>query len=411
MTRKENIIIILILGALSTISPFSIDMYLSGLPAIAKDLNATDAQVLYSLTVYLLGISVGQLLYGPLLDRFGRRPPLYAGLTVYLIATLGCAYSRSIEWLIAMRFLQALGGCAGMVAAQTLVRDIFPVNRTAQALSSITLVIAVSPMIAPTTGSFVTVAYGWSAVFVTLAIVTTLIFIAIHFFLPDGRKGDPTLSLKPASVIGNFWSVAREPQFLTYAFGGGIAMSTPFAYIAGSPFVFMKLFGTTEQQYGWIFAIVAGGIIGMSQLNQILLRTFRNEQLVRITLVFQTAFGSLLLMGTILDWFNIYTFVAMIFVFLCGQGLTGPNSTALSLAPFQRLTGSAAALLGSYRMAVGGLVTALVSWFHAESSVPMIAVMVACPAAGLLILTIGKSAVKFRARRKEQVESKHATLL
>src|SRR5215213_8836615 len=141
MNRKQQTIVIIILGALSTVSPFAIDMYLPGFPAIARDLHTSIANVQLSLTSYFIGIAAGQLLYGPLLDRFGRKPPLYTGLLVYLFASLGCAYTNSVDGLIAMRFLQAIGGCAGMVAAQTLVRDLFPLEKIAQAFSFMTLVI------------------------------------------------------------------------------------------------------------------------------------------------------------------------------------------------------------------------------------------------------------------------------
>jgi DHA1 family bicyclomycin/chloramphenicol resistance-like MFS transporter len=399
MTRRENILLILILGSLSTVSPFAIDMYLPGFPAIADDLGTTIDRVQFSLTGYLVGIAAGQLLYGPLLDRFGRTPPLYAGLTVYVIASIGCAFSQSIDALIAMRFLQALGGCAGMVAAQTLVRDLFPANRTAQAFSSLTLVIAISPMIAPTLGGYITAAYGWQSIFYMLASITLLIAACVYLFLPEGRVADKTISLRPRSVLRNFFGVIKEPQFIMYALGGGTAMAAPFAYIAGSSFVFMQLYGASAQQYGWIFAIVAAGLIGMSQLNHILLNRFTSQQLVKYALRFQTLVGIVFVTGVWLGWFNMIGFFAMTFVFLAGQGLTGPNSTALSLAPFTKNTGSAASLLGAFRMAVAGLASAGVSAFHDETALPMVVGMVACPVIAISVLTVGKGVVRYRAKK------------
>lgn len=405
MTRKQQVVLILILGALSTISPFSIDMYLPGFPAIADDLHTSIAQVELSLTAYLVGIAAGQLLYGPLLDRFGRKLPLYIGMAVYIIASLGCAMTSSIHALITMRFLQALGGCAGMVAAQTLVRDLFPVNKTAQAFSSLTLVIAVSPMIAPTVGGYVTVAFGWEAIFVILAILAALIICSIYFVLPEGRKADASMSLKPLAVIKNFYNVLREPQFIVYASAGGVAMAAPFAFIAGSSDVFMNQYHVSEKQYGWIFATIAAAIIGSTQLNHILLKRFRSEQLIRVTLIYQTVVGIFLVAGTWYHWFNEYALIAVMFVFLAGQGITGPNTTALSLAPFSRRTGSAASLLGSFRMAIGGLVSAIVSALHNNTAMPMIGVMVACGVVGLIILTIGKGTVRYQARKKVEEEA------
>ena len=187
MTSRQHFTLILILGALSTISPFSIDMYLPGFPAIADDLDTTIDVVQLSLTSYFIGIAAGQLLYGPLLDRFGRKKPLYAGLSIYVITSLGCALIHSVDALIIMRFLQAVGGCAGMVAAQALVRDIFPVEKTAQAFSWITLVIAISPMIAPAVGSYVAVAFGWQAIFLILASLALLLIAGVYFTLPAAK--------------------------------------------------------------------------------------------------------------------------------------------------------------------------------------------------------------------------------
>jgi len=401
MTRKQHFVIILILGSLATISPFSIDMYLPGFPAIAEDLNTSIEQVQLSLTSYLVGISLGQLLYGPLLDRYGRKTPLYAGLVVYLLASLACAFTNSVESLIAMRFVQAIGGCAGMVAAQALVRDLFPVNKTAQVFSLITLVIAVSPMVAPTVGGYVTAVFGWHYVFFALAAITALILIAIHFSLPEGKQADATISLRPKPVLQNFFTVLRQPQFLVYALVGGTATAAPFAYIAGSANVFMNIYHVSEQAYGWIFAFLAFAMIGSTQLNHFLLKKFTSQQIINFTLFYQTAVGLLLVAGTWYGWYGMYSLILLMFVFLTGQGLTNPNATALSLAPFTKYAGSASALMGSFRMAMGGVMSAAVSVFHDNSALPMVSVMMACALVGLVILLISKRNVRYQASQRE----------
>jgi DHA1 family bicyclomycin/chloramphenicol resistance-like MFS transporter len=404
--RQQQLLIILILGALSTISPFSIDMYLPGFPAIAKALSTTIDKVELSLTAYLVGIAIGQLFYGPLLDRFGRKIPLYIGLIIYVLASLACATTSSVNQLIIMRFIQAIGGCAGIVAAQALVRDLFPVNKTAQAFSSLALVIAVSPLIAPTIGGYVTAAFGWKSVFVILAVITALIILAVYFILPKGKNPDATLSLHPSNVTKNFFLVLKQPQFLLYSITNGIATAAPFAYIAGSSDVFINQYHVSEQGYGWIFAIIAFAMIGTTQLNHFLLKKFDSETIIKITLRYQTVIGLLLILGTWMDWFNLYTLVLMMFIFLTGQGLTGPNATALSLAPFVRHTGSAAALTGCFRMAAGGIVSAMVSIFHNGTAMPMVSVMVACVIVGIIYLAMGKKVVAYRASQKVVEEEK-----
>lgn len=397
--KKYYFFTILILGGLATISPFSIDMYLPGFTAIAKDLNTTIDQVQLSLTSYVFGISIGQLFYGPLLDRFGRRKPLYAGLIIYVLASIGCAFTHSVESLILMRLLQAVGGCVGMVAAQALVRDLFPVNKSAQVFSLIILVIAVSPMIAPTIGGYVTAAFGWHWVFIILAGIALLIMAAVYFYLPVGKKADPTISLKPRAVLANFYIVSKQPQFLIYTLAGGIAMAGPFAYIVGSSDVYMNIYGLTEQQYGWAFALVAFGMIGTTQFNHLLLRYFKSESLIKVALFYQTIVGVTLVGGLLYTGYDIFGFTALVFLFVAGHGIMSPNVTALSMAPFTKHAGSASALLGSFRLGVGAVVSALVSLLHDGTSLPMAIIMLMCSLIGLIILNSGNAVVKYRARR------------
>lgn len=403
MSSKQRyyFILILILGALATISPFSIDMYLPAFPVIATDLKTTIDQVQYSLTAYLAGIAIGQIIYGPLLDRFGRKNPLFAGLSIYVLASVGCALTDSISSLIIMRFLQALGGCAGIVAAQALVRDLFPVNKTAQAFSLITLVISVSPMIAPTVGGYMTSAFGWQYVFLVLAGITLLIMIAAYFFLPDGRSANKEMSLKPKAVLSNFTVVISEPQFFVYAFAGGLATAAPFAYIAGSADVFMNIYRVSERQYGWIFAFLAFAMIGSTQLNHFLLKKFKSEQIIKFTLMYQSVVGLILIAGTYYGWFDKYALIALMFVFLTGQGLTGPNTAALSLAPFTTHAGSASALMGSWRLGAGGIISAIVSVLHNGTAVPMVGMMAACSMVSLVFLFVIQFVIRYRKAKEE----------
>jgi len=410
MKRNRYILLILILGSLSTISPFSIDMYLPGFPAISKDLGVSISQVQLSLTAYLIGIAIGQLVYGPLLDRYGRKKPLYAGLIIYIISSVVCAFSTSLESLIAMRFLQALGGCVGMVAAQAFVRDIFPMRKTAQAFSSIMLVIAVSPMIAPTVGGYMTVAFGWSSVFIMLAAVTLLILAATYFLLPEGKKADPEISMKPKAILGNFILVMRQPQFSIYTLAGGIATSATFGYIAASANVFLNLYKASEREYGWIFAFVASGLIGSAQFNHFLLKKFTSQQLVKYALAYQTFAGTFMVMGTLFDWYNMTGLTIMIFLFVLGQGLTGPNSAALALAPFSKHAGSAASLLGSFRMMVGGIITVVVSAWYDGTALPMVFVMWMSVVIAIIMLGLAKVTIRYRARRRV-VEDEPVVLL
>ncbi|KEO75737.1 multidrug transporter [Anditalea andensis] len=365
-------------------------MYLPGFPAMAEDLNTSISNVQLSLTAYLIGIAVGQLFYGPLLDKFGRKKPLYVGLGIYLIASLGCAFSQSVENLIVMRLLQAIGGCAGMVAAQALVRDLFPVTKTAQILSLLTLVIAVSPMIAPTVGGYVTAYYDWHIVFIILAVLTLLIWLAAIWVLPDGSAPNAHISLKPKKVYNNYLKVFKNRQFLVYMLVGGIAGAAPFAYIVGSADVFMNIYGVSEQQYGWIFAFLAFAMIGSTQLNHLLLRKFTSQQIIHFSLHYQVIVGITLVFGVYNGWFSVLGLVVLMFIFLTAHGLNSPNAAALSLNPFTKNAGSASALLGSMRMAIGGLVSAGVSLFHSSTALPMVIGMSICALGGFIVIKLDR---------------------
>lgn len=410
MSRKRYSFIILILGSLATISPFSIDMYLPGFPTIAKDLGTTIDKVQLSLTSYLIGICLGQVIYGPLLDRYGRKKPLYVGLFLYVLASIGCALTSSVDSLIAMRFLQAMGGCVGLVASQALVSDIFPSNKRAEVFSMITLVIAVSPMIAPTVGGYVTVGFSWHWLFIILAGIVAVMIAGIYFFLPAGQLPDESVSLKPKSVLGSYYTVVSQPQFLIYTLAGGLATAAPFAYISGSADVFMNIYKVTEQQYGWIFGLLAFAMIGSTQLNHFLLKKFKSQQIIQFTLIYQSLVGILLIVGVYNNWYSLIGLIGMMFVFLTGQGLTGPNTSALSLAPFRKHTGSASALMGSWRMGAGAIISAIVSFLHNNTAMPMVGMMAFCSIGGLIILYLGNTTILQRASRGE-VEDQVSVLL
>src|SRR5919112_860779 len=320
MRGRKNFKLILVLGMLSAIGPFSIDMYLPGFPAIAADLNTTVAKVSLSLSSFFIGISAGQLLYGPLIDRFGRKKPLYIGISIYLIASIGCAMATSVDALIWLRLLQALGSCSGMVASRAMVRDLFPVNENAKVFSLLMLVVGVSPIIAPTLGGYLSAHYGWHYVFIVLTLMAAIILLSIHFYLPESRKPDPTFSLKPKPIISSFVHVAKEPQFYTYALTGSIASAGLYAYISGSPSVFMEIYKVSEQQYGWIFAMVAVGLITSSQLNTLLLRRYKSEQVVVIALLCQSVTGVVLFAGTIFGLLGLFSTIFLCFIFLSCQG-------------------------------------------------------------------------------------------
>ena len=393
MKGRKRFFTIFTLGLLSAMGAFSIDMYLPGFPAIAKDLHTTVAHITLSITSFFIGISIGQMIYGPLLDKYGRKKPLYIGLAVYLVASIGCAYAPTADALIGIRFLQALGSCAGMVASRALVRDIFPVNENAKIFSLLMLVLALSPIIAPTLGGYMTALCGWQSIFIILASIAAVTLAAVYFGLPHGREPERSLSLLPRPIIKSFLEVARVPQFYTYAFAGAIASAGLYAYIAGSPFVFMELYHVSDKQYGWIFAIIAMGLIGASQVNTILLRKFSSEQIIRVTLFCQCLAGIALVLGTWFHLLGLFSTIFLILIFLSTQGFAFPNSSALSLAPFNKNAGTASALMGAIQLGLGAVSTALVSVLNNNTAMPMVVVMCVCAVSSFIVLLIGRKEI------------------
>ncbi len=390
MTRKKYISLILILGSLTALGPFSIDMYLPGFPAIAKDLQTTVANVSLTLSSYFIGISFGQLLYGPLLDRYGRKKPLYIGLLLYLLSSLACAFSGSINALIVLRFFQAVGSCAAAVASRAMVRDLFPVKDNAKIFSLLMLVVGVSPMVAPTVGGYVTAGFGWPWVFVILALMGAVLLAAVYFKLPESIVPDSSLSLRPKPILLNFISVAKVPMFYTYSLCAALSFAGLLAYVSGSPLLFMELFQVSEKEYGWIFAFLSIGLIGASQVNSILLRKYLSEQIILVALICQSAIGLLLVIGTIYNWLGLSGTIACIFIFLCCLGFNFPNSSALSMAPFSRNAGTASALMGAVQMGMGALATVVLSLFSNHSSVPMTIVIMSSSFLALFIMLFGR---------------------
>jgi DHA1 family bicyclomycin/chloramphenicol resistance-like MFS transporter len=390
ISTRKNVKIILIMGLLTAIAPLSVDMYLPAFPAIAKSLNSTISEVTLSLSSFFIGISAGQLLYGPLLERFGRKPPLYAGLCIFFLASVGCALSPSVNGLIVFRLFQAIGGCVGMVAARAMVRDLFDTKDNAKVFSLLMLVVSVSPIIAPTLGGYITAVLGWRYVFAMLILVVLLILAGTYFFLPESKKPDPTYSLKPAPILRHFAAVLRNPHFITYALTGAVSYAGLYAYVAGAPYVFMVLFKVSEAQFGWIFAFIAAGLISASQVNNIVLKQYRSQQVITIATGCQSIIGITLVCLTLLGLTNLFVAVFLAFLFLACQGFIFPNATALALAPFEHNAGNASALIGAIQMTVGASASAIISVLQNHTPLPMAGVMTSCALMAFSIFTLGK---------------------
>jgi len=314
-------------------------------------------------------------------------------LILFFSASLLCLRSRTVEWLVAMRFVQALGGCAAQVASLAMVRDFFPVKDTAKIISLLILILSVSPLLAPTVGGFVATHWGWQWVFVVLALVAFLNLAIVFWWLPEGHQPDRTVSLRFMPIFRNFAAVLKEPQFITYALSGAFAFSGLLVYVAGSPIIFMEVFHVSPRAFGAIFAGLAVGFIGSNQVNVLLLRRFTSEQIFRAALWVECPAALLFLVGTIYGWFGLASTLVLLFIALSSLGLAYPNAAALAMSPFDHNIGSASAMLGFLQIGVSGLASAAIGIFDSHSMRPVTLILAATSWIGMAILVIGKRSI------------------
>jgi len=266
-----------------------------------------------------VGMAIGQILYGPLLDRYGRKRPLYVGLLIFILTSVGCMLSWNVTSLVVFRFFQALSGSVAWVGAVAMVRDFFPVKESARVFSMLFLIIGVSPLLAPTVGGFIVTGFGWQAIFIGLAAITIFILIIVYLFLPEGHQPDPTISLKMKPMLLTFMEIAKNPMFGKYAFAGAFSFCTLFIYVAGSPIIFMEMCQVSPKVYGLIFALLSVGFIGGGQVNIQLTKKFSSEKIFHVALIIQVVAGFIFLTGVIGDWLGLYGTIA--FFFICLQFL------------------------------------------------------------------------------------------
>ena len=372
--------LVLLLGLLTAFGPMSTDMYLPAFPAIAREFGVLIAQVQYTVAAYMGGLALGQLLYGPLADQYGRKPFLLAGLALYALASLGCAASASVASLIGWRVLQAVGGCAGAVLSFAIVRDEFAGNQAARIFSTMLLVMGVAPILAPTVGSVVVAHTSWRLIFWLLTGLAALTSAAVALGL---RETLPVARRNPQAVRRAFHTyerLLRDRAFVGYALTSGLVLGAMFAYIAGSPFVFTQLYGLSTQQYGLLFGLNASGLIAASQLNNWLLRRYAFPQILRgVTLA--ALLAGLALWGLArTGWGGLYGLEVPLFVVVSCVGLASPNATAGALQRHAAHGGSAASLLGTLSYGCGTLAALATSALADGTARPMALVVAACGA-------------------------------
>ncbi len=381
---------IVLLGLLDAFGPLGIDMYLPAFPRIERDLNAPDGAMQLTLSLFLAGLAIGQLICGPISDRIGRRVPLLYGSAAFAVASLTCAFARSIEALILARFVMGLAGSTGMVIARAVVRDTFEEADSSRIYSMLMLVIGIAPIISPSVGGWLMQIGGWGSIFWALAGFACICGVAVAIDLPETHPPARRNRDSIATVFRRYAALFVDARFMGYAAPVSLALGLIFAYVASAPSVFMQFFNLSPGAFSLIFAGNAIGLIGAAQVNRWLTRYY-NTHAILVAASLVNALAAILI--PVFACTGIGGFPALfaaIFLCLATIGLILPNATAAVMAPFPEQAGVASALLGMLQFSVGAATGALVGLFHDGTPRPMAFTMAACAVISLFITIVSE---------------------
>ena len=362
----------LVLGLLSAIGPFAIDMYLPALPSIGQSLGASMGAVQASLMAFFLALSIGQLIYGPVSDMVGRKLPLYFGLLLFAAASVGCALAPDIHTLVILRFVQGLGACAGMVVPRAVVRDLHTGHDAARLMSMLMLVFSVSPVLAPLTGSYLIEWFGWRSVFWAVTIAAALGIALLDTSLPETRPPADRVDSSVGSALASYGVLLRDRHFLGLACIGGFGIASFFAYLANSSFVLIDHYGLTPRQYSFCFAANAAAFIGASQFTGALSQRFGMARVVKLAVIGFAGVMALLAALNLVGVDRLDVLLVLLFIGYCFLGMVVPTSAVLALDDHGQIAGTASAMLGTVQFVVGALVMAVVGLFVDGSARPMV---------------------------------------
>jgi DHA1 family bicyclomycin/chloramphenicol resistance-like MFS transporter len=381
----------IVLGVMCAVGPFAIDMYLPALPTIAADLGTSTAATQMTLTSFFIAFGICQLIYGPVADMVGRKPPLYFGLIVFLAASVGCALAPSVEWLIFFRFVQGIGAAAVMVIPRAIIRDLHTGTEATRLMALVMLVISISPILAPLAGSGLIVPFGWRSVFVAVAVAALVSLFMLTVYLPETRPPAERIRASFASVAGGFGQLLVHGRFLGLTFIGGFGMASFFAFLASSSFVYIDHFGLTPVEYSLAFSVNAIGFFGASQFAARLGEQYGIGRMVTVAVTCFAAVTTLLFILTAIGFESLVMLIAFLFVANAFLGVVIPSTMVLSLEEHGPIAGMASALGGTLQMLAGGLVIVLVSYFFDGTTLPMVGAIALCGLVALLLswVTLG----------------------
>ncbi len=390
VSRFRHLELLILLGALQAFAPLSIDMYLPAMPVMEKVFHATTAAVQMTMVTFLVGFALGQSLYGPITDRFGRKPPLYASLLLFIASSAACAFSPTIRMMSVFRLLQAIGACGGSVMSRAMVRDLFPPLELRRVFSMLVLVLGVSPVIAPFIGSYLLVWFGWRAAFITQALVGVACLVAVAFRLAESLPHEARRPLHLDVITSAYSQLLKDRTFLGASVVCGFSSAGTFAYITSAPFVFISLYKVPTESFGWLFGAVAIGMVIASQINGRMPHRVPVWRVLRTANVVQLCAGMLLLATVLTGVGGLAGLFAGVFIYVSAQGFVFPNGSAIAMMRHGKIAGTASALLGTNQFFIAAITTTFLGFLD-NPAVPMAIVIAGCSVASTLLnfLTLG----------------------
>jgi DHA1 family bicyclomycin/chloramphenicol resistance-like MFS transporter len=361
-------------------------MYLPALPELTRVFATDTARVQNTVASFFLGFAIGQAFYGPITDRFGRKKPLFVTLTLFTLVSLGCVFAPDIDSFILLRFLQAIAACAGVVIARAVVRDVFESHEAVKVLGALTLIFGLAPVLAPMLGGYLLLWFGWWAIFLALALFGALSLLCVIFFLPETHRPEHARPLAMGSILATYGHLLSQRRYLGYALCGGFGSAGMFAYITGSPYVFMQVFGVLPQHYGWFFGTNALGLVMSAQVNGWLHRFVSSDIILKYVVSLQALAGLVLLMDAITGFGGLWGIAIPLFIFVGSLGFVSPNTTVLAMEPFRQIAGATSALMGSLQFLLAFAASSAVSAIPAAGALPMAGVIAGCGILSRLVL-------------------------
>ena len=368
---------VILLAGLSMFGSVAMDMYLPALPAMAADLHASAASAQATVSTFLLGLALGQLLFGPLSDRLGRRLPLLAGVALFFVSSVLCAVCTHVGLLIGARLLQALGACTGSVVARAVVRDRYDDHEVLHVFSLLSLVFGVAPIVAPLIGGWVLKIGNWRWIFGVQALFGLLAGFSAFFRLPETRSEATRLRAEAENALASYLALLRQPLLVGYLLTGGLAGAALFAYVASAPRVVMGELHIPATHFGWVFGLNAVGLIGAGQINARLARRIQSDTLVQAALLAALAASGLLAVCAWTGWGGMWGVLAPLFVVISGLGFSQPNTTASAMGVDRHRAGATAALVGAAFFGIGSLSSVATGLIPGRASQAMAAVIAA----------------------------------